>query len=159
MGRGLIDRPIIALGPFRFVSGSLSPFPFPSLPSSISLPSPLRANIIINLVPHVELSVLVLSVVPSVLSVLLVRSEKPGWGFEVSSGMLRAPTGSVAISAQVVKQRRSQPWPDRGRAEVCAVKWRRRTRRRRRRSTHQCVTARHLCGFLSDGLGSSLSHL
>ena len=72
MGRGLIDRPIIALAPFRFVSGSLSPFPFPSLPSSISLPSPLRANIIINLVPHVELSVLV-----------LVRSEGPGWGFEV----------------------------------------------------------------------------
>jgi hypothetical protein len=34
-------------------------------------------------VPHVELSVLVLPVVPSVLSVLLVRSERPGWGFEV----------------------------------------------------------------------------
>ena len=76
MGRGLIDRPITALAPFRFVSGSLSPFPFPSLPSSISLPSPLRAIIIINIVPHVELSVLVLSVVPSVLSVLLVRSER-----------------------------------------------------------------------------------
>ena len=78
MGRGLIDRPIIALAPFRFVSGSLSPFPFPSLPSSISLPSPLRAIIIIiNIVPHVELSVLVLTVVPSVLSVL-VRPERPG---------------------------------------------------------------------------------
>ena len=77
MGRGLIDRPIFALAPFRFVSGSLSLFSFPSLPSSISLPSPLRAIIIIiNLVPHVELSVLVLSV-PSVLSEL-VRSARPG---------------------------------------------------------------------------------
>ena len=79
MGRGLIDRPIIALAPFRFVSGSLSPFPFPSLPSSISLPSPLRAIIIIiiiiNLVPHVDLSVLVLSV-PSVLTVLVLSAAQ-----------------------------------------------------------------------------------
>ena len=59
--------------PFPFVSGSLSPFPFPSLPFSISLPSSLRAIIIINLVPHVELSVLVLSV-PSVLSVLVLSA-------------------------------------------------------------------------------------
>ena len=81
MGRGLIDRPITALAPFRFVSGSLSPFPFPSLPSSISLPSPLRAIIIIiiiiiiNLVPHVDLSVLVLSV-PSVLTVLVLSAAQ-----------------------------------------------------------------------------------
>lgn len=50
--------------------------PFPSLPSSISLPSPLRAIIIIiNLVPHVELSVLVLSV-PYVLSVLVLSAAQ-----------------------------------------------------------------------------------
>ena len=77
MGRGLIDRPIFALAPFRFVSGSLSLFSFPSLPSSISLPSPLRAIIIIiiNLVPHVDLSVLVLSV-PSVLTVLVLSAAQ-----------------------------------------------------------------------------------
>ena len=68
MGRSLIDRPITALASFRF-----GPFPFPSLPSSISLPFPLRAIIIINFVPHVELSVLVLSV-PSVLSVLVLSA-------------------------------------------------------------------------------------
>ena len=77
MGRGLIDRPIFALAPFRFVSGSLSLFSFPSLPSSISLPSPLRAIIIIiiNLVPHVDLSVLVLSV-PSVLTALVLSAAQ-----------------------------------------------------------------------------------
>ena len=76
MGRDLIDRPIIALAPFRFVSGSLSLFSFPSLPFSISLPSPLRAIIIIiNLVPHVDLSVLVLSV-PSVLTVLVLSAAQ-----------------------------------------------------------------------------------
>ena len=76
MGRDLIDRPIIALAPFRFVSGSLSLFSFPSLPFSISLPSPLRAIIIIiiiNIVPHVDLSVLVLSV-PSVFTVLVLSA-------------------------------------------------------------------------------------
>ena len=76
MGRDLIDRPIIALAPFRFVSGSLSLFSFPSLPLSISLPSPLRAIIIIiiiNIVPHVDLSVLVLSV-PSVFTVLVLSA-------------------------------------------------------------------------------------
>ena len=80
MGRGLIDRPIFALAPFRFVSGSLSLFSFPSLPFSISLPSPLRAIIIIiiiiiNIVPHVDLSVLVLSV-PSVLTVLVLSAAQ-----------------------------------------------------------------------------------
>lgn len=75
MGRDLIDRPIIALAPFRFVSGSLSLFSFPSLPFSISLPSPLRAIIIIiiNIVSHVDLSVLVLSV-PSVFTVLVLSA-------------------------------------------------------------------------------------
>ena len=75
MGRGLIDRPIFALAPFRFVSGYLSLFSFPSLPFSISLPSPLRAIIIIiiNIVSHVDLSVLVLSV-PSVFTVLVLSA-------------------------------------------------------------------------------------
>ena len=77
MGRGLIDRRFFALAPFRFVSGSLSLFSFPSLPFSISLPSPLRAIIIIiiNIVPHVDLSVLVLSV-PSVLTVLVLSAAQ-----------------------------------------------------------------------------------